>query len=211
MRDILKQTDVDAALSRELGPSSRIRRRVTAAVNQIVREGILDVLTEYYDNLIEAMRSDGAYITGYNERMTRLAGRVRGEHRIGQGNITVRYGPYLRAISSGTLGQGTPPIVPTNSTLGKYGLLEWVRRKGLKSAEYPTDRSLAWAIAKSIGRNGVQPGYYRERAAGGDDVPKQLQTQLEARLAVDLGPQWAILVSRFFTQKFDPYEIGRGL
>lgn len=190
------QQDIHTAMELP-GLDSAARRRARREVNRLVRDVMIEIVNDYAQQLRGELREGGAVVTGD------LVSRI-GARNMQPGRRTVPHVVYpdrLHFISSGTV-QERPPIEKTGSTLGPYGLREWVEMKGLTSDKYLTSRSLAWAIAKSISRKGVQAQGYREKAAGigqGEDIYRHIQQQFQSEMKIMFGTNWREVLEHFFT------------
>ena len=205
---MITDTDVQTALI-DISRDTAARRRVRAEVNYAIHKTIVEITTLYTETLREVVRAGGSVVSGEMVNSIRQYGTHSSLHYLRA--VGVSYSPMVRIVSSGT-NQGMPPVEPTGTTIGSYGLREWVERKGITSEKYKTPKQLAWAIAKSIQKKGGVPGkFYRESALGiwaGDDVYMAVQAEVHRKLEQLLGENYMFLIANFATFRQDPFTLG---
>lgn len=201
---MITQEEIDFVLAFP-NNDTRTRRKVRREINHAVYDVVTEVVSGYLDELHDEIIIGDSIVTG--QMVEGIIGiNVTSPYHYRR-RIGALFPPTLRMVSSGTQ-QRLPPIKPTNTTVGPYGLQDWVEMKGLVSERYKTSHSLAWAIAKSIEANGVTPAHYREQAAGGDDVFEALQEKIHRGLENKLGSDYVFLIQNFMTYRTNPFEIG---
>ena len=205
---MISEADIQTALL-DINRDTAARRRVRSEVNYAIHKTITEITVSYTDTLREVIRNGGSVVSGEMVSSIRQHNTHSSIHYLR--SVGVSYSPMVRIVSSGTV-QGMPPVEPTGTTMGSYGLREWVERKGITSEKYKTPKQLAWAIAKSIQKKGGVPGkFYRESALGiwaGDDVYMAVQMEVHRKLEDLLGPDYMYLIANFATFRQDPFTLG---
>ena len=189
------------------GKDTAARRRARRQVNIIVREIMIGILLDYAQQLREEIRTGGLYggssltgslVAGIQARNIQTESKNRRVPRI-------RIPERVFFLSSGT-NQERPPIEKRSSTVGPYGLLDWVKKRGLTSAKYNSPKELAHAIAVSIGQKGVAAQGFRESAigiGGGESVSNEVQQQFQQEMQINFGSQWKKVLDNLFTLQID--------